>query len=92
MENYIFGSEIGSGFEEPGSHPHQEFPGVPPPPGVEGSTTVISKLLNIVFASVIVLRCNWHFCFLAKNFDQNECVCDYMKIYVINEGHSYGRP
>ena len=32
---------------------------------------------NRIFASVIVLRCNWHFCFLAKNFDQNECVCDY---------------
>ena len=30
MENYIFRSEIG--FEEPGSTPHQEIPGVPPPP------------------------------------------------------------
>ena len=30
MENDIFWSEIGSGFEEPGGTPQQEFPGVPP--------------------------------------------------------------
>ena len=30
MENYIFWSKIGSGFEEPGGTPHKEFPGVPP--------------------------------------------------------------
>ena len=29
---YIFWSEIGSGFGELGAHPHQEFPGVTPPP------------------------------------------------------------
>ena len=41
MENFIFWSEIGSGFEEPGSteHPHQEFLGVPP--GSERLLTVI---------------------------------------------------
>ena len=32
VENYIFWSEIRSGFEEPGSTPHQEIPGVSPPP------------------------------------------------------------
>ena len=30
-ERDIFWSEIGSGFGEPGSTPHQEFPRVPPP-------------------------------------------------------------
>ena len=30
VDNYIFWSEIGSGFEEPGGTPLQEFPGVPP--------------------------------------------------------------
>ena len=79
------------------AHPHQEFPGVPHPPSPQrgrGSNNCHFQALdnNIVFPSVIVLRCNWHFCFLAKNFEQNECVCDYMKTYVINEGHSYGRP
>ena len=32
VENDIFWSETGSGFGEPGSTPHQEFPGVPPGP------------------------------------------------------------
>ena len=32
VENYIFWSEIRSGFEEQGGTPHQEFPGVSPPP------------------------------------------------------------
>ena len=32
VENYIFWSEIRSGFEEQGGTPHQEFPGVGPPP------------------------------------------------------------
>ena len=32
VENYIFRSEIRSGFEEPGSTPHQEFPRVSPTP------------------------------------------------------------
>ena len=32
MENDIFGSEIRSGFGEPGGAPHQEFPGVTPIP------------------------------------------------------------
>ena len=31
VENGIFWSEIGSGFEEPGGTPFQEFRGVPPP-------------------------------------------------------------
>ena len=36
MENYIFWSEIGSGFEEPGgTPPPREFPGVYPPPGAK---------------------------------------------------------
>ena len=32
---HFFGLKLGSGFEEPGGTPHQEFPGVrlrPPPP------------------------------------------------------------
>ena len=29
VKNDVFWSEIGSGFEEPGGTPHQEFPGVP---------------------------------------------------------------
>ena len=32
VENYIFLSEIGSGFEELGGTPRQKFPGVPPLP------------------------------------------------------------
>ena len=32
VENNIFQSEIGSGFGEPGSTPHQKFPEIPPPP------------------------------------------------------------
>ena len=32
VEDFIFWSETGSGFREPGGTPHQEFPGVPPPP------------------------------------------------------------
>ena len=33
VENDIFGSEImGQDFENGAAHPHQEFPGVPPPP------------------------------------------------------------
>ena len=30
VENYIFWSEIGSGFGDRAAHPHLEFPGVPP--------------------------------------------------------------
>ena len=30
VENYIFWSEIGSGFEEPGGTPPRRIPGVPP--------------------------------------------------------------
>ena len=30
VENYIFWFEIGTGFGEPATHPHKEFPGVPP--------------------------------------------------------------
>ena len=39
VKNFIFWSEIGSGFREPAAHPHHEFPGrstplpPPPPPG-----------------------------------------------------------
>ena len=62
------------------------------PPPLLGSRVQQLSFPSSWLASVIVLRCNWHFCFLAKNFEQNECVCDYMKTYVINEGHSYGRP
>ena len=47
VENYIFRSEIGSGFEEPGSTPPSRIPRSTPPGG-EGSTTVISKLLTII--------------------------------------------
>ena len=36
---YIFWSEIGSGFGELGAHPHQEFPGVTPPPPTLSCTT-----------------------------------------------------
>ena len=32
VEDYIFWSEIRSGFEEQGGTPHQEFPGVSPTP------------------------------------------------------------
>ena len=32
VENYIFWTEIRSGFEEQGGTPHQEFPGVSPTP------------------------------------------------------------
>ena len=32
VEDFIFWSETGSGFRESGGTPHQEFPGVPPPP------------------------------------------------------------
>ena len=39
MENYIFGFEIGSGFEEPGGTPPSRIPRSTPPPGVEGSTS-----------------------------------------------------
>ena len=31
VENYIFWSEVGSGFGEPGCTPHQEFPGLNTP-------------------------------------------------------------
>ena len=34
VENCIFWSEIGSGFEEPGGTPAKNYPGVPPAPGV----------------------------------------------------------
>ena len=37
VEDFIFWSETGSGFREPGGTPHQEFPGVPPPPGLHVS-------------------------------------------------------
>ena len=34
VKDVIFWSEIGSGFGEPQvAHPHQEFPGIPPPQG-----------------------------------------------------------
>ena len=32
VENEPFWSEIGSGFGEPGAHPHEEFPEVTPLP------------------------------------------------------------
>ena len=32
VEDFISWSETGSGFRESGGTPHQEFPGVPPPP------------------------------------------------------------
>ena len=35
VKDNFFWSEIGSGFEEPGSTPPQEFPGVPPSQLVE---------------------------------------------------------
>ena len=36
MENETFWSEIGSGFGEPGAHPHEEFPEETPPPPYSG--------------------------------------------------------
>ena len=45
VENYIFWSEIRSGFEEQGGTPHQEFPGVspPPPPGLVATSRNFKK-------------------------------------------------
>ena len=43
VENYIFWSEIGSGFEEPGGTPRQKFPGVPPTPGKNNKTHLHKK-------------------------------------------------
>ena len=40
VENNIFQSEIGSGFGEPSSTPHQKFPEIPPPPPPLGSTSI----------------------------------------------------
>ena len=32
VENYIFGMKSGQDLENRPAYPHQEFPGVPPPP------------------------------------------------------------
>ena len=51
VENYIFWSEIRSGFEEPGSTPHQEIPGVsprpPPSPGVVAMSRNFKKKVTL---------------------------------------------
>ena len=43
VEDYIFWSEIRSGFKEQGGTPHQEFPGVSPTPGLVAMSRNLKK-------------------------------------------------
>ena len=64
VENDIFLSEIGSGFGLLVTHPHQEFPGVPPPLSLLGSSYDSQGFILLILPMICLYSALWKFRFV----------------------------